>query len=98
MKGTHRAVWTLVGSNRQYVAIRDEDGDKSITNDVDAVVQQLAPALRGRRLFYIDTTGRVDEIVVMGGRFHAFAPGASSWGEWSGSSFLTTGEDLEVAR
>lgn len=84
-----RAVWSLVASNAAVVVIRDDDGDKSITNDVRNVVAQLAPALRGRRLFYIDTAGRVDEIVVRDGAFAYFAPGYPSAAEF-GDRFFST--------
>jgi hypothetical protein len=72
-----RAVWELVASNARVVLIRDAGGDKSVTNDAEQVVASLAPALRGRRLFYVDTIGRVDELVYdleLGG-FVAFRPG-----------------------
>lgn len=58
------------------LVIRDlDDGQVSVTNDAAAVVAEVADALRGRALFYVDTLGRVDRIVVEGGRFAGFAPG-----------------------
>lgn len=46
----------------------------SITNDAEWVVEQVAPALNGRSLRYIDSMGRVDELVVRNGKFAGFAP------------------------
>lgn len=51
----------------------------SVTNDAEAVVCDLHEKgiLRGRRLFYYDSEGRLDELVHDGhGRFLSFAPGS----------------------
>lgn len=71
-----RAEWELVSSNEQQIVIRDvgHRRAKSVTNDVENVVADLLPALRGRRLFYIDSMDRIDEILVKDGRFAGFAP------------------------
>lgn len=72
-----RAEWSLVGSNGMAVVIRDERTHDlpSITNDAENVVADLLPALRGRRLFYYDTQGQLDELLVKDGKFAGFAPG-----------------------
>ena len=54
------------------------DRHLTITNDPEHVVQKLAAdglLPRGRRLFYIDTDGQKDELLVTDGRFVGFAPG-----------------------
>lgn len=60
------------------VVIRDVgpwDERKSVTNDAEAVVQALVPALGQRRLFYYDTDNVLDELVVLDGAFAGFKPG-----------------------
>lgn len=73
-----RAEWELVGSNAECVVIRDVNNPakRSITNDAENVVDDLRNVLRGRRLFYFDTMGVLDELVVNEhGRFVSFAAG-----------------------
>ncbi len=61
--------------------IRDEgpwDQHPSVTNDAEHVVLELDLARKlsvGRRLFYVDSEGREDEILHKDGRFLGFAPG-----------------------
>jgi len=50
----------------------------TVTNDVEWVVKQLFAThalLAGQRLFYYDSDGRLDEILVKDGKFVAFAAG-----------------------
>lgn len=50
----------------------------TITNDAEHVVAELAAKGRlnnGRRLFYVDSDGQKDELLVKDGRFNGFAPG-----------------------
>jgi hypothetical protein len=61
-----------------YVVIRDLGPwteHRTITNDVETVVRDLAPILGSRRVFYYDSIGRLDEIVVAGARFVRFIAG-----------------------
>ena len=54
------------------------DQHPTITNDAEWVVEQLVNQGRlptGRRLFYIDSDGQKDELLVKDGRFAGFAPG-----------------------
>lgn len=47
------------------LVIRDLNGKKSVTNDAEHVVDELQAGgllTPGRRLFYYDSTGRLDEI------------------------------------
>ena len=75
----------------RYSIIRDEgtkpllirdlgpwDKHMSITNGAEDVVRRLVAAGRlpeGRRLFYYDSEGQLDEILVKDGKFAGFAPG-----------------------
>lgn len=59
--------------------IRDEGHDRpTVTNTADAIVAHLRAQGRlpeGRRLFYQDSGGAVDEILISDGKFCGFAPG-----------------------
>jgi hypothetical protein len=48
----------------------------TVTNDAEWVVAQIAETLAGRRLFYYDSDGQLDELLVENGAFVGFAPGA----------------------
>jgi hypothetical protein len=62
------------------LVIQDAGGQYlTITNDAEWVVEQLVREGQlppGRRLFYIDSDGQKDELLVKDGRFAGFAPGA----------------------
>lgn len=45
---------------------------KSVTNDAESVVEELAPGLGDRKLFYIDSDGRTDRLLVKDGKFAGF--------------------------
>jgi hypothetical protein len=45
----------------------------TITQGAELVVEELGPMLRGRRLEYIDSEGRLAEIVIKDGQFAGFA-------------------------
>ena len=51
--------------------------EKSVTNDVENVVQYLSEnnSLKNRRLFYKDSAGVIDEILHNNEKFTDFAPG-----------------------
>jgi hypothetical protein len=76
-----KARFELVSSGAESVTIRDighRDGHPTITNDAEAVVEYLVfyrVLPPGRRLFYFDSEGQLDEIKVEDGRFAGFAPG-----------------------
>jgi hypothetical protein len=74
---SYHAKVSFVRADAFSVVIRDDcsRGCPSLTNDVEAVVAAWAPRLGSRRLFYLDSTGAMDEIVIVDGRFHSFAPG-----------------------
>lgn len=79
-----RAKWVIVEDDFQRespLVIKDVgpwDSHPTITNDAEAVVEELAAKGHlpdGRRLFYIDSEGAEDELVHEHGRFVGFAPG-----------------------
>lgn len=73
------ANFEIVSSLPDRVIIRDLGGAMSVTNDAEWVVSQLVdesfPGPSNRRLFYYDSMGDLDEIVIVLGKFYAFAPG-----------------------
>jgi hypothetical protein len=54
------------------------DRHRTITNDAEGVVARLADQLVGRQLYYFDSEGILDEILVADGRFAGFSPGGGS--------------------
>lgn len=59
------------------------DQHPSVTNDAEAVIEELAAAgnlPNGRRLFYFDSEGQKDELIHENGRFVRFAPGPQKGG------------------
>lgn len=79
------ANYTIVAVGLDRVVIRDVgpwDKYLSVTNDAENVVRELAgnALLRpGRRLFYYDSDGQLDEILFKDGQFIGFAPGPERW-------------------
>ena len=74
----HLANYTITRQTDEYILIRDEgpwDFYQCVTNAAESVVAGLVDALHGRRLYYIDIDGRIDEIRVEDGKFAGFAPG-----------------------
>jgi len=68
----------IVSQTDDCLVIRDVgpwDQYPTVTNGAEAVVKQLAPQLRGRRLEYIDSDGAQDQLLVKDGKFAGFAPG-----------------------
>ena len=59
------------------LVIRDigHETHRSVTNDAENVVATLAGKLGNRRLFYYDSMGEMDELLVKNGQFAGFAPG-----------------------
>lgn len=77
---TRHAQWEIVSANTESLTIRDigHEVGPSITNDAEWVVEQLADQLIGRRLYYYDSMGRLDEITHERQRFTGFKPGPGS--------------------
>jgi hypothetical protein len=72
------ANFSIVDADLLSVTIRDLgpwDKFKTVTNAAEFVVETLVAAGRlpeGKRLFYYDSSGDLDEILVQGGRFAGF--------------------------
>jgi len=74
----NRARYELVREDAEGVLIRDLgpwDRHSTVTNDAEQVVAELVPMLQGRRLYYFDSNGELDELVIRDGRFSGYAPG-----------------------
>ena len=66
MGGKGHCSFEVVSVSPEAVTIRDLDIGKSVTNDAEHAVQQLLAAdllVPGRKLFYYDSDGELDEIV-----------------------------------
>jgi hypothetical protein len=74
------ANYSIVEDTDKHIVLRDLgpwDQYPTITNDAEAVVEDLAQELGGRRLFYIDSEGQKDELLVSAtGQFAGFKPGS----------------------
>lgn len=71
------ANYDIVSIDSDRVVIRDLgpwDTCPTVTNDAEGVVRRLVSegVLGSRRLFYIDSDGREDEIIVQDGKFMGF--------------------------
>lgn len=70
------ANFRIVGHTSKVVIIEDLgpwSGHPTVTNDAEWVVSSLAFELRGRRLWYFDSEGNLDELLIERGKFVAFA-------------------------
>jgi hypothetical protein len=78
-----KANWSVIQANKDWVIIRDLgpwDQYKTITNAVEFVVENISRYLDGRQLFYYDSSGQLDEIVIEDGKFDRFkAGGPEGW-------------------
>lgn len=76
---SRHAKFEIVENLPDRLVIRDLNGGMSITNDAEWVVEQLVdesfPGPKNRRLFYYDSVGDLDELVIVMGKFYAFEPG-----------------------
>lgn len=86
-----RARFAILEVTRERLLIEDvgpHDRHPTVTNDAARVVEMLAGGipvgpnralaglLQNRRLYYVDSSGNVDEILHQGGRFVGFRTGA----------------------
>lgn len=72
------ARYSVIDDTPQHLVIQDDgpwDKYLTITNAAEQVVEELSVRLAGRRLFYIDSLGQLDELKVDSGAFSGFAPG-----------------------
>ena len=75
-----RAHYTVHTVTEKYVRIDDDDdGAISITNDAEAVVAEVHADFPGRRIFYRDTDGNIDELDHVDGVFRGFDSGPRDW-------------------
>jgi hypothetical protein len=75
------ARFEIVKETEEYIIIKDLGPwyiHFTVTNDAEQVVKRLASHLAGRRLFYVDSNGDKDELLVRDGEFAGFAPGFKS--------------------
>jgi len=78
MKSRYEIVEDIKGKPLVIRDIGPWDEHRSVTNDAENVVQRLVYGgflPPGRRLFYYDSIGDLDEILVEDGRFAGFKPG-----------------------
>jgi hypothetical protein len=59
----------------------------TVTNAAEEVVQELAPRLGSKRLFYIDSEGQCDELKVEGGRFIGYSQGCPFYKQGTSNEF-----------
>lgn len=67
-----RCTFEIVRVTEKFMLIRDTGGMVSVTNQADQVVKNLRSALGGRRLFYYDSEGALDELCMEDGKFSHF--------------------------
>lgn len=59
-----------------WVTIKDigpHDQHKTVTNDAESVIKELAPHLNARRLYYIDSEGNFARLLYKGDRFTGYS-------------------------
>ena len=70
-----RAEYIIVEETKDVLVIKDIGSNvMSVTNDAEAVVEELVDRLAGRRLEYYDSEGARDQLLVRDGKFVGFAP------------------------
>lgn len=72
-----KAEYELVMLTDMFILILDQDGARSVTNDAARVVRDIDQKLGGigkRSLFYRDSAGHFDQLLVKNGHFDGFAP------------------------
>jgi uncharacterized protein (DUF2164 family) len=70
-----RARYRIIDDTPELLLIEDIGSDvMSVTNDAEAVVEELADRLGKRRLEYYDSQGARDQLLVVNGKFAGFAP------------------------
>ena len=73
------ADYTVIDIKKNYILIKDNDGRncKSVTNDAEWVVSELHKQfdVSSKRIFYVDTERRIDELAHENGVFKGFRPG-----------------------
>ena len=64
----------ILFSDDQMLVVKDRglDTQLTITNGAEEFIRDIAPTLESRRLFYYDTNGVLDELIVKDGSFYDF--------------------------
>lgn len=74
----NRANYRILKAEVDVIVIEDLgpwDKHLTITNDAEQVVKDLAIGLNGRKLYYYDSDGMMDELLVKDGKFAGFKVG-----------------------
>jgi len=68
--------YDIVEDSDEYILIRDlgDDNCLSITKGAEIIVDELSMRLDGRKLYYIDSEGYIDQLLHENGMFMGFAP------------------------
>lgn len=69
------ARYRIIKENAEAILFRDIgpwSQHLTVTNDAEYVVEQLAPRLGARRLFYYDSEGDLTELLIKDGKFAGF--------------------------
>ena len=64
-----------VANDHVIIADMDLPGTMSVTNNAEAVVREVLAIYPGRRIGYVDTDGRLDELTHNGSQFTGFGIG-----------------------
>lgn len=69
------ANYDIITDAPDYLLIQDIgpwDQYKTITNTAETVVEELADKLGDRKLYYVDSEGITDQLLVLDGKFNGF--------------------------
>jgi len=72
------ANYRVTNETDKFITLVDlgpHDEYKTITNAAEWVVAQMVDRLKGRKLYYFDTQGNIDQILIHDGKFAGFVPG-----------------------
>ncbi len=75
LKKQNRSAYQVISATPSQIVIIDCGGDVSVTNDASRVVDELFKSyngLTGKRIFYRDSLGTFDELVVADGIFAGY--------------------------
>lgn len=76
-----RSSWSYHVVRDDYVFIVDNDVGVSVTNDAEAVVEEINDQYPDRRIFYRDTDGDVAELRHIVGVFGGYGMDRETWPE-----------------
>lgn len=75
----NKPIYSITNMDESKIVLHDMcNGQQlSVTNGAEYVIENLdhLGLLANRRVFYYDTEGQLDELLVRNGRFAGFAPG-----------------------